>query len=131
LRLLLDTHVALWAVLGDRRLAPPALNLIADLENDISVSVVTLWEIGIKFALRRGSPSDMPIAPEQALDYFGQAGYDVLPITERHALVASRLPPLHRDPFDRMLVAQARHEQLRLLTADRRLATYGDSVDLV
>lgn len=123
MRLLLDTHVALWALSDDPRLSQRARALIADPANDVLVSAVSLWEIAIKHALGRG---DMPISGDQALDWFRQAGYALLPIAPDHAAAVEHLPDHHRDPFDRLLVAQAIAEPLRLLTRDPLVLRYGD-----
>jgi PIN domain nuclease of toxin-antitoxin system len=126
-KLLLDTHIAIWALNEPRRLSEQARDLIADERNDVYVSAASVWEIAIKFALakRRNAP---PFSGEVALRLFIEAGYRLLPVTPEHAVALDRLPPLHADPFDRMLVAQALHEPLRLLTADAALAAYGDVV---
>jgi PIN domain nuclease of toxin-antitoxin system len=113
--LLLDTHVALWALTDDPRLSQRARALIEEPANDIVVSAASVWEIAIKHALGRG---DMPISGDQALDWFRQAGYQLLPIAPEHAAAVEHLPDHHRDPFDRLLVAQATTEPLRLLTHD-------------
>jgi len=131
MRLLLDTHVALWAVRDSPRLSSGARSLIADPGNPVYVSVVTLWEIAIKFALRKGRPSDMPISSADAFSYFERAGYELLPVLPRHALAVADLPPARTDPFDRMLVAQARAEPLQLLTSDAGVAAYGGGIELV
>ena len=131
MRLLLDTHVAIWAILDDPRLEPTVRRRIADLDNEIFISVVTLWEIAIKFARRRGRPDDMPMAADQALSFFLGAGYRILDITAPHALAVPALPPIHGDPFDRMLISQARSEPLRLMTSDATVASYGADIELV
>jgi PIN domain nuclease of toxin-antitoxin system len=130
LRVLLDTHVALWAVTGDQRLSFPARSEI-DGNDQVHVSVVSVWEIAIKFALRKGRPTDMPVSPQRALELFTSSQFLVLPVFERHALAVAELPPARTDPFDRMLIAQARAEQLKLLTSDAGVAAYGDGVELV
>jgi PIN domain nuclease of toxin-antitoxin system len=121
--LLLDTHVALWALTNDPRLSRRARALIEDPANDVLVSAASVWEIAIKHALGRG---DMPISGDQALDWFRQAGYALLPIAPDHAAAVEHLPDHHRDPFDRLLVAQAIAEPLRLLTRDPLVLRYGD-----
>jgi PIN domain nuclease of toxin-antitoxin system len=131
MRLLLDTHVAIWAILDDPRLEPMVRRRIADLDNEIFVSVVTLWEIAVKFARPRGRSDDMPMAADEALNFFVGAGYRVLDITAPHALAVRALPPIHGDPFDRMLIAQARSEPLRLMTSDGTVAAYGADIELV
>jgi PIN domain nuclease of toxin-antitoxin system len=131
MRLLLDTHVALWEITDSTRLAEAVRQRLRSEENSIFVSVISLWEIAIKFARPRGRPDDMPISSQAALEFFVGAGYEILDVTAEHALAVERLPLLHRDPFDRMLIAQARSEPLRLLTADATVAGYGDGVELL
>jgi PIN domain nuclease of toxin-antitoxin system len=127
-KLLLDTHVALWAIADDERLCAKARRLIDDPENEVVVSAATVWEISIKHALARGRPNDMPISGEEALGYFREAGFELLSISPTHAAAVEALPPLHADPFDRILVAQALTTPLRLLTHDQRIAGYSDLV---
>jgi PIN domain nuclease of toxin-antitoxin system len=131
MRLLLDTHIALWGVSDKERLGADTQRLLEDVESDVFVSVATLWEIAIKYALPKGRPDDMPVSAKDALADFLEAGYQVLDVTSSHALAVASLPPLHRDPFDRMLIAQARVEPMRLLTADRTVAAYGAGVELI
>ncbi len=128
MRLLLDTHIALWALVDDPKLPPAARALIRDTANDVVVSAATVWEISIKYALRRGLSTDMPISGEQALELFQKAGYSLLPISPAHAAAIEHLPDHHADPFDRMLIAQALTEPLRLLTANALIARYGEVV---
>jgi PIN domain nuclease of toxin-antitoxin system len=129
-RLLLDTHIALWTVTDSARLPPKTRSLIEHPEARLFVSVVSIWEIAIKFALRRGRPSDMPISAQRMMALVAGAQCEVLPVAPAHALELETLPLLHGDPFDRMLVAQARAEPLRLLTADARLGAYGTAVEV-
>jgi len=128
LRLLLDTHIALWAISDDPRLSDLARSLIADPENPVFVSIASLWEIGIKYARARGRPNDMPIGSKAAQNYFQAAGYHMLPVSAAHVHALQDLPPLHNDPFDRMLLAQAFETPLRLLTRDHVMPSYGDYV---
>lgn len=125
MNLLLDTHVALWAITDSLRLAPKARDLIANPANTVWVSVVSLWEITIKHSLGRG---DMPISGAQAKHWFEQSGYQLLNIEAPHVLGVAELPPLHNDPFDRLLVAQALAEPLRLITHDAQVARYSDTI---
>jgi PIN domain nuclease of toxin-antitoxin system len=127
MRLLLDTHIALWAVTASPRLSAQAQSLILRAD-DVHVSVATLWEIAIKHALARG---DMPVSAALALQTFESAGYQVLNVAPAHVLAVESLLAWHKDPFDRLLVAQAVTEPLRLLTADAVLARYGDLVVVV
>jgi PIN domain nuclease of toxin-antitoxin system len=124
-RLLLDTHIALWAVADDRRLSAKARSLIVDPANEIVVSTASLWEIAIKRAL---APNDMPISASEALGYFRKAGYELLDISPAHVIAVEALAALHADPFDRILVAQALNVPLRLLTHDPKVASYSDSI---
>jgi PIN domain nuclease of toxin-antitoxin system len=130
-RLLLDTHIALWAVAADPKLPAKARELIAEPTNDVFVSAVSVWEIAIKHALARGGVNDMPISAREALGYFRESGYLILEVAPTHAMAVEALPMLHADPFDRMLVAQAFTVPLRLLTHDLRVARYSDTVILV
>jgi PIN domain nuclease of toxin-antitoxin system len=127
-RLLLDTHIALWALTDSDQLSSRARDLIADPGNDVYVSAVTVWEISIKHRLAR---QDMPVSGTEAAQLFEEAGYVELPVSSAHAAATERLPLHHADPFDRLLVAQASHEPLRLLTHDRALIQYGDWVEFV
>ncbi|MBB5685060.1 type II toxin-antitoxin system VapC family toxin [Sphingobium boeckii] len=131
MRLMLDTHVALWAILDDPRLAKHAADMICHADNRIFISAATIWEIAIKHALARGHKDDMPVSAGNAVAYFGQAGFEMLPITADHAVAAGDLPALHADPFDRMLIAQAMAEPLRLITHDRQVAAYDDGILLI
>lgn len=124
MRLLLDTHIALWAVVGSPALPARAADAIMAAD-EVFVSVCSLWEIAIKRSLSKAS---MPITAAQALAAFDDAGYLRLDIRPAHALRVEALPALHRDPFDRLLVAQAQAEPLLLLTADPLLARYGSAV---
>jgi len=128
MQLLLDTHVVLWALADDPDLPDRARTLISDERNTVWVSAVSIWEIAIKHALGRG---DMPISGEDALGYCRSAGYRWLDMRPEHAAAIESLPPIHGDPFDRLLVAQARFEPMRLLTHDRTVARYDASILLV
>ncbi len=124
MRLLLDTHIALWAIVADPRLPPAAAELIANPSHVIVVSAASVWETTIKHMLARGLPSDMPVSGPDALGFFRAAGYELLPVTADHAAAVATLPALHRDPFDRIIIAQALHEPLRLMTHDPVVSAY-------
>jgi PIN domain nuclease of toxin-antitoxin system len=128
MRLLLDTHIALWALADDPRLPPRARELIADEDNAIHVSTASVWEIAIKHTFQRG---DMPVSAAQALRWFRSAGYLLLDVKPEHAVAVEKLPLLHTDPFDRLLVAQALAEPLRLLTHDPAVARYSNAIELL
>lgn len=128
MNLLLDTHVALWAVGGSKRLPAAARALISDEANSVAVSVVTLWEIAITHA-RKGAP-EMPVSASEARIAFQKAGFGFLEVKASHATAIEGLPALHADPFDRMLIAQALTEPLRLVTSDKAMAAYDASIIL-
>jgi PIN domain nuclease of toxin-antitoxin system len=128
MRLLLDTQIALWGLTNDRRLTPKAQKLILEPENDLFISVASLWEIGIKFQLGRG---DMPVSGSRAYELFSAAGYQILVIQAAHTIAVESLPAIHNDPFDRMLIAQGLSEPMRLVTHDRTVAEYNDSIIFV
>ena len=128
MNLLLDTHVALWAITDDSRLPMPARELIGSPKATIWVSAASLWEIAIKHSLGRG---DMPVSGQDAMTYFRQAGYQLLSIEPEHVVAVADLPGHHQDPFDRLLVAQALVEPMRLLTHDATVARYNDAIVLV
>lgn len=130
MRLLLDTHIALWSVTGDAQLSRDAHRLIGGADDPV-VSVVAIWEIAIKHALRGKRRKQMVVSGHDATRHFIDAGFTILPVTAEHAAAGDDLPPHHGDPFDRMLVAQATCESMRLLSADRQLAAYGPTVLIV
>jgi PIN domain nuclease of toxin-antitoxin system len=130
LRLLLDTHVAIWAVVDDQRLSAVGRELLLDPLVELYVSVASLWEIAIKHALQRGI-DPMPIGARQASAFFRASGFVTVPVTSPHVLMLEALPQHHSDPFDRLLVATALAEPFRLITADTRLAHYGPQVTLI
>lgn len=128
MRLLLDTHIALWAITDSPRLNAQARSLILDPANSVHISTASVWEIAIKHMLGRGG---MPISGTQAAVHFQAAGYTELPVVNAHITMLETLPPHHTDPFDRLLVAQALAEPLRLLTHDATVSRYSDSIILV
>jgi len=129
--LLLDTHVALWAVAGHKRLSAKARELISASDNSVAVSAASLWEIAIKHALGRKAETAITLSARAAGEAFALAGYDLLSVTPKHALAVEDLPAIHADPFDRLIVAQARCEPLRLLTHDDVVARYSDAIIVV
>ncbi len=126
MRLLLDTHILLWWLVDDPALPSRARTLIADPTNTVFISPLSLWEIAIKSRLGK-----IEANVDEVLAAATDGGLIPLPFTAGHASETARLPYHHRDPFDRGLVAQARHEPMRLLTHDGVVAAYGDSVLLV
>lgn len=128
MNLLLDTHVALWAITDNPKLSAKARELLLAPSNVIWVSTINIWEIAIKHSLRKET---MPISGKKALNFFRQAGYRFLGIEPEHAVMVEDLPNHHQDPFDRLLVAQALAEPMRLLTHDATVARYSDTIILV
>jgi PIN domain nuclease of toxin-antitoxin system len=122
-RLLLDTHVWLWWLGDDRRLGRRARQALGNPRSEVYVSAASAWEIAIKMSLGKLRVQKADFEAEIAAN-----GFLELPIKTRHALVAGRLAPMHEDPFDRMLVAQARVEDLAVVSADPVFEGYGVSV---
>jgi PIN domain nuclease of toxin-antitoxin system len=119
-RLLLDTNVAVWLLLGDRkRVSRRAVTALEDERNEVVLSAASVWEIAIKRSLGKLTIVDGWAAT------LGRLGFDPMPVTALHAEAVERLPWHHRDPFDRLLVAQASVERCALVSADRRLSAYG------
>jgi PIN domain nuclease of toxin-antitoxin system len=127
MRLLLDTHLLLWSIASSRKLPKEARALLEATENEVFYSTASLWEIAIKSALRR---SDFRVDLDALYAALPEAGLAELPIRGVHAVALTTLPDIHRDPFDRMLVCQARTEPLVLLTNDEVLARYPAPVRL-
>lgn len=123
MKLLLDTHALLWWLADDQRLSARARALIANENNQVFVSAVSGWEIGIKRALGR-----LEVNTDRLLDEMRRTGFELLHVHFRHGLVAGDLPPHHRDPFDRMLIAQARCEGMTLVSKDGAFSGYGVDV---
>lgn len=119
---LLDTHCWLWMQAHPERFSSEARDVIEDPDNELLFSSASSWEIAIKYAIGR-LPLSMPPA-EYVPDRIATSGVTALPVHHVHALAVAALPQHHRDPFDRLLVAQARVEKVPLLTADPQLATY-------
>jgi PIN domain nuclease of toxin-antitoxin system len=126
--LLLDTHLLLWAAGEPQRLSAKARTLLLDPSNQLVFSSASLWEISIKNGLER---ADFNVDPRRLWRMLLVNGYRELPVTSEHTIEVNDLPPLHKDPFDRILLAQARVEGLTLLTADKAVAKYGDGVKRV
>lgn len=125
MKLLLDTHLLLWAAGSPERLPARACELILDEANELLFSSASFWEIVIKLGLGR---QDLRIDPLRLRRLLVANGYSEVAVTTDHALAVGSLPLLHKDPFDRILLAQAKSEGLCLLTVDRQMAAYGDSV---
>jgi PIN domain nuclease of toxin-antitoxin system len=124
MRVLLDTHLLLWALATPAKLSAAARKQI--IAADVYASAASIWEISIKAALGK-----LDANAREVLDAIEPAGFALLPITGEHAARVAELPALHRDPFDRMLAAQASAEPMILLTNDAALAAYGSFVTMV
>jgi PIN domain nuclease of toxin-antitoxin system len=123
MRVLIDTHVLLWAVTGDRRLSKHAHLALASFGNEVFVSAASVWEVCTKFRLGK-----LPDAIDLVSDFvrvIEQLGFHPLPISIEHAQRAGNLPGSHRDPFDRMLIAQAQAENVALVSNERVFDSYG------
>jgi PIN domain nuclease of toxin-antitoxin system len=122
MRVLLDTHAFLWAITGDSRLSPLAQRLFLDSRNVLLLSAASIWEIAIKVRIGK-----LPL-PQPSARYLGEQlsrnAIEVLPVEASHALRLFELPDIHRDPFDRLLVAQCQVEGLPLVTGDAHLRQY-------
>ncbi|GIK36003.1 MAG: twitching motility protein PilT [Gammaproteobacteria bacterium] len=128
MKLLLDTHLLLWAAGMPERLSAPARSLLEAPDNEIFFSAASLWEIAIKRSLGRDHLQlDVRLLRRGLLDN----GYSELPVGSEHAVAVASLPAIHKDPFDRMLVAQAMVEGISLLTSDSVVAQYPGPVRLV
>jgi PIN domain nuclease of toxin-antitoxin system len=128
LKLLLDTHVLLWAAGEPEKLSKSARRLLGNPANVLIFSAASLWEIAIKRGIGR---DDFQVDPRLLRRGLLDNGYTELPITSTHAVAISALPPLHKDPFDRILVSQAQVEGVTLVTSDDRVARYPVSVQKV
>ena len=125
MKLLLDTHLLLWAAGAPKRLSPAARKLINDPANELLYSAASLWEIAIKRALGR---EDFRVDPRALRRGLLENGYAELAISGEHVLAVDALPALHKDPFDRILVAQSLAESVTLLTGDPQVARYSDTI---
>lgn len=125
MQFLLDTHVLLWWLASDPQLSRKAYEILSEGKNIVYVSTASTWEIAIKKAIGKlKAPGNLPKILEENR-------FDVLPITIAHTQAVEKLPALHADPFDRMLVAQAKHEGLTLVTHDAQLQQYKGKILLV
>jgi PIN domain nuclease of toxin-antitoxin system len=125
MRLLLDTHVFLWAVTANRSLKSSARDLLSKADA-VYVSAASIWEIAIKARLGKIEADAAALA-----EAIAASGFQELPVSARHAAEVARLPLHHRDPFDRLLLAQAFLEPLRFVTGDGTLAAYGGGIDFL
>ncbi len=122
MNLLLDTHVLLWWLAGEPSLGERARQAITDGKNTVFLSAVAVWEIRIKQSLGKLE------VPDQFREVLARERFVPLPVTVEHAHAIASLPPIHRDPFDRLLVAQAQVERLTVVTRDHHIPLYGVAV---
>jgi len=125
MKLLLDTHIILWAAGMPDKLSDSARNLLIEKDSKLFFSAASLWEIVIKRGIGR---DDFKVDPHRLRKMLLQNGYSELPVTAEHVLRVDTLPLLHKDPFDRILIAQARSEAMLLLTVDSAVIQYGEAV---
>ena len=125
MKYLLDTHIILWAGFDVKRLSRKAKSILEDPENVLYFSPVSLWEISIK---HEKHPEQMAITSERVREIAIKMGFIELPVRSRHGVNIANLPDIHNDPFDRMLITQARSDGLYLLSHDDKVIAYGASV---
>ena len=128
MRILLDTHIALWAIADTAKLSDEVIRMLEKESNEVFYSVASIWEVAIK---HKNKPENMPISEEEFATLCENTGFTQLPIAADHifqikTLVRSEDAPKHNDPFDRMLLAQAKYEDLKLLTHDSQFSYYGE-----
>ena len=128
MKYLLDTHLVLWYLISKDRLSSECLAILNETHNDFVFSVVSIWEVVIKRALKR---TDFTIDPQHLRRDLINIGFHELEVNAFHVLEVQHLPAFHRDPFDRLLVAQALNEKMTFLTADKFLAQYSDGIKIV
>lgn len=125
MKYLLDTHILLWATTNSDKLSQRARDIIANPDNDIYFSTVSIWEIAIKMGLGK---LQLPISTAAFRRVLLDNQYLELNINSKHAILTETLPPIHKDPFDRMLIAQAQSEGFTLISADNYVIAYGNMV---
>ena len=128
MRLLVDTHILLWAIAEPQKLPVGSQAKLEAAENEVLFSAVSIWELAIKLQIGR---LELPVELEEITEAAKTMGFVELPVSAAHAASVRHLPLYHRDPFDRLLVAQAIYEPARLLTADRALGQYSNLVEVI
>lgn len=129
MKILLDTHIALWAIADTAKLSKEVIKILEKESNEVFYSVASVWEVAIKHKIK---PENMPVSEEEFVDLCENTGFIQLPIESAHifmlkTLVRSKDAPKHNDPFDRMLLAQAKYEDLNLITHDSQFPYYGEN----
>lgn len=122
MRLLIDTHILIWFLEGNKLLSKPRRQIIADPLNDVFISIASLWEIAIKISIGKLTLAK-PLA--DVIKQIAIEDIEILPILPEHTLQVSTLPFHHRDPFDRIIIAQAQIDNLPVMTDDREFGNYG------
>lgn len=122
---LIDTHILIWAVANTKKLSKAARKVLSDSDSRCFFSSVSIWEIAIKHARH---PEEMPISAADAIQLFLSAGFQEIDPVANECAMLEDLPPHHLDPFDRLLVAQALHRDMKLITHDHIIPLYGDNV---
>lgn len=133
MKILLDTHILLWAISNDERLSEKARKLIENADNEIFYSIISLWEVELK---RIAHPDVMPVSAQQVADYCQQSGFQSLMLKEKHIYTLTGLKreetaPPHKDPFDRILICQASTENMMFVTHDSLMLGYNELCILV
>ncbi len=128
MKFLLDTHLMVWLLTSPERVSSAAFEWRAQEDSVLHFSTISIWEVVVKSALKR---ADFNVDAAQLNETLIEAGYMNVPVQSIHALTVRTLPPIHKDPFDRMLIAQAASEGLVLLTADAQLGGYPGPIRLV
>lgn len=128
MRILLDTHILLWALAGSDKLSPKAQEMILSKDNEIFYSTAAVWEVSIKHSIH---PENMPVSGKELSEYCQKAGYEMLSVRDEHVYALETLmrlddAPRHNDPFDRIMVAQAKSEEMLLLTHDSLIPYYNE-----
>ncbi len=122
MRLLIDTHILIWFLEGNNLLSKSRRQIIADSQNDVFVSVASLWEIAIKISVGK---LNLVNPLDDVINQIGIENIEILPISPEHTLQVSVLPFHHRDPFDRIIICQSKVENLKIMTDDSEFGSYG------
>ena len=125
---LLDTHIVLWGLTNDARLPKHVVHLMQSPADRVFVSMASVWEVAIK---HKKHPKDMPVSSSDLLRYLQTFRTGILPIKVEHIVATETLPDIHKDPFDRLLIAQAVSEPMRFLTHDEKLVPYSELIEFV
>lgn len=123
--ILLDTHVVIWFITDDPKLPVASKKFIENPNNNCFVSVATYWEMSIKYSLDR---LDLQNSLDRIFEIIEESGFELLPITSSHILTTSKLAFHHRDPFDRMIIGQALHEGMKIMSADAQFENYSSEI---